>query len=282
MLKTYCRMVKIEHSIFALPFALIGLFLAARGWPGWDRLLLVGLAMVAIRSFAMGVNRLLDRRIDARNPRTRNRPLVTGEMSVAQAWSLTLAMGIVFVLSCAGLNQTCLLLSPLALIWSGLYSYSKKLTWLCHFWLGSVLGLAPVGGWLAYEPRLALPAVMFFFGVLFWVAGFDILYSCQDRDFDRSLGLKSAPACLDLPGSLHLSTLSHLLASLFFLLAGWTASLGGVYFVIWFLVSALLLFEHRLVSADDMSRVNLAFFTLNGVIALVLCLGVLADLFLMY
>lgn len=280
MLKTFCRMVKIEHSVFALPFALIGLFLAAGGWPGWYKLFLVVLAMVAIRSFAMGMNRILDRGIDARNQRTRDRPLVTGEISAAGAWGLTLCLGAIFLLACAGLNQTCLLLAPLALIWAGLYSYSKRFTWLCHYWLGSVLGLAPVGGWLAFEPKLTLPALLFFFGVLFWVAGFDILYSCQDQEFDRSQGLKSAPACLGLAHSLRLSTVSHLLASLFFLLAGWAASLGALYFVLWFLVCALLLFEHRLVSVDDMSRVNLAFFTINGVVAVVLCLGVLTDLLL--
>ena len=277
--RIFFRMVKIEHSIFALPFALVGVFLAADGRPGWVTLMFLILAMVAVRSFAMAVNRLVDRDIDAKNPRTSNRPLVTGEMRPSQAWILTLSTGLIFVLSCAALNQTCLLLSPLALLWSGLYSYSKRFTWLCHFWLGSVLGLAPLGGWLAHEPRVSMPAVLFFFGVLFWVAGFDILYACQDTDFDRSQGLRSIPAVFGVPSALQLSFFSHGNAALFFLLAGWSASLGAVYFLVWLGVSGVLLFEHRLVTADDLSRIDLAFFTLNGLIAVLLCVGVLGDLF---
>lgn len=275
----FFRMVKIEHSVFALPFALAGLFLAAKGWPGWWTLVFLILAMVAVRSFAMAMNRILDRDIDARNPRTRDRPLVSGSMSLPQAWILTLTTALIFVLSCAALNQTCLLLSPLALLWSGLYSLSKRFTWLCHFWLGSVLGLAPLGGWLAFEPVLTVPAVILFFGVLFWVAGFDILYACQDADFDRGQGLHSLPADFGISGALHLAFFSHVNAALFFGLAGWSASLGWVYALVWLAVSGVLLVEHRLVSADDLSRITLAFFTMNGVIAVLLCAGVLGDLF---
>lgn len=277
--RIFFRMVKIEHSVFALPFALAGLFLAAGGWPGWWTLVFLILAMVAVRSFAMAMNRILDRNIDARNPRTRDRPLVSGSMSLPQAWILTLITALIFVLSCAALNQTCLLLSPLALLWSGLYSLSKRFTWLCHFWLGSVLGLAPLGGWLAFEPVLTVPAVILFCGVLFWVAGFDILYACQDADFDRRQGLHSLPADFGIPSALHLAFFSHVNAALFFGLAGWSASLGWVYALVWLVVSGVLLVEHRLVSADDLSRITLAFFTMNGVIAVLLCAGVLGDLF---
>ncbi len=278
--RIFFRMVKIEHSVFALPFALVGLFLSAEGWPGGSVLVFLILAMVAVRSFAMAMNRILDRNIDAKNPRTRDRPLVSGSMSLTQAWILTLITALVFILSCAALNQTCLLLSPLALLWSGLYSFSKRFTWLCHFWLGSVLGLAPLGGWLAYEPTLALPAVLLFFGVLFWVAGFDIFYACQDTDFDRRQGLHSLPADFGIPSALQLAFFSHMNAVLFFGLAGWAASLGLIYALVWLAVSGVLLAEHRLVSAEDLSRINLAFFTMNGVIAVLLCAGALGDLFI--
>ena len=275
----FARLVKIEHSIFALPFAYIGLFLAADGWPGWRPFVFLSLAMVAVRSFAMAVNRLADIKYDRQNPRTLDRPLVTGEISRSKAWTMTLIAAVVFVFSCAGLNTLCLYLSPIALLWSGLYSYSKRVTWLCHFWLGSVLGLAPVGGWLAYSPVFTLPAVLFFLGVTFWVAGFDILYACQDVSFDRQMGLKSMPVRFGIHEALLLSTFSHVNASLFFLLAGWTAGLGWIYGLVWLAITIVLLWEHTLVAADDLERLDLAFFTVNGVIAVILCLGVLADIF---
>jgi len=274
----FLRMVKIEHSIFALPFAYIGLFLAAGGWPGWQPFLLLSLAMVAVRTWAMAVNRLADLSFDRKNPRTQTRPLVSGELSTGPAWSLCALTAIVFVLACAGLNTLCLILSPVALAWSGLYSLSKRFTWLAHFWLGSVLGLAPLGGWLAVEPAFTLPAVLFFLGVLFWVAGFDILYACQDVDFDRLHGLHSVPARFGLVSALHLSTFSHVNASLFYLLAGRAGGLGSVYLLFWLLVSSLLIWEHKLVGPEDLSRVNTAFFTFNGAIAVLLFVGVLADL----
>lgn len=275
----FARLVKIEHSIFALPFAYIGLFLAASGWPGWGPFIFLSVAMVAVRSFAMAVNRLADVQYDVKNPRTQDRPLVTGEISSSKAWMMTLAAAGIFVLACAGLNTLCLYLSPLALVWSALYSYSKRVTWLSHFWLGSVLGLAPLGGWLAYSPVFTLPAVLFFLGVTFWVAGFDILYACQDVRFDRETGLRSMPVRFGIHEALLLSTFSHVNASLFFLLAGWAAGLSWIYILVWLAVSIVLLWEHTLVAADDLDRVNLAFFTLNGIIAVVLCAGVLADIF---
>jgi len=236
---------------------------------------------VRSRSWSMSVNRIVDYKFDRLNPRTRNRPLVTGETSLFQAAILSGLMALVFILSCAGLNELCLTLSPVALFWSGLYSWSKRVTWLSHFWLGSVLGLAPLGGWLAFEPVFTLPAVTFFLGVLFWVAGFDILYSCQDRQFDHMAGLHSIPADFGLESALVVSTFSHIQASLFFLLAGWAASLGWIYFLVWFLVSVMLIWEHRLVSPKDFSRINLAFFTINGFISIILFLSVLFDLLIL-
>lgn len=273
-----CRMVKIEHSVFALPFAYIGAFLAARGWPGIGNMLVLTAAMVAIRSFAMAFNRLADLDIDRKNPRTQDRPLVTGELTRGFTIAFLVGTAAVFVFMCALMNPLCLALSPVAIVWSGFYSYCKRFTQWCHFVLGSVLGLAPVAGWLCVDPVLTLPAVLFFFGVLFWVAGFDLLYACQDRLFDREHGLYSIPARLGMKAALGISTLSHFVTSMFFLLAGWAAGMGGLYFLTASAVGVVLLWEHRLISAEDMSRVNLAFFTLNGIISVALFFGVLLDL----
>ncbi|MFP4213412.1 MAG: UbiA-like polyprenyltransferase [Desulfohalobiaceae bacterium] len=276
-LKVFARMVKLEHSVFALPFALIGFFLAASGHMAWAKLVLLVIAMVAIRTWAMAMNRILDRDLDAQNPRTQDRPLVTGEISLRQAWILSLATALVFVLACLGLNLLCFVLAWPVLLWSALYSLSKRLTWLAHFWLGSVLGLAPVAGWLAYEPVFTLPAVLFGLGVLFWVAGFDILYSCQDMEVDQKLGLGSAPVRLGLQQALFLSALCHVNTVLFFLLAGWASGLGWLYFSVWLIISIILLWEHGLVSPGDLSRLNTAFFSLNGLVAVLLFLGVILD-----
>lgn len=274
------RMVKIEHSIFALPFAYIGVFAAAQGWPGWRVFTLLTVAMVCVRSFAMGVNRLTDLKFDRLNPRTQDRPLVTGEIRPMEAGLFCLLTAIIFIAACAGLNPLCLALAPLALAWSAFYSLTKRFTWLCHFVLGSVLGLAPVAGWIAYDPVITLPAVLFLCGVTFWVAGFDILYACQDVTFDKENGLHSIPARFSVPTALTLSSFTHVNTTLFFLLAGWAAGLGWMYLLFWAVVSAVLVWEHRLIAPNDLSRINLAFFTLNGCIAIVLFAGVLADLFL--
>ncbi|MBG0778097.1 MAG: UbiA family prenyltransferase [Desulfovibrionaceae bacterium] len=290
-LRDLLRMVKIEHSVFALPFAYAGAFLAAdsRGlaWPGWRAFLLLTLAMVAVRSFAMGFNRVADRAIDTANPRTQNRELVTGAISVGAARAFVAGCGAVFVLACAALNATCLALSPVALALCAVYSYTKRFTRLCHFVLGAVLGLAPLAGWLAVAPDIAgaagaqalLPALLLFCGVLFWVAGFDILYACQDVDFDRSRGLHSLPARTSLETALALSTMSHAVAAIFFLLAGASAALAWPYYAVWAAVSAVLLWEHRIIGPEDMSRVNVAFFTMNGVISVALFGGVLLALY---
>ncbi len=271
------RMVKIEHSIFALPFAYLGMIWAAGGWPGWKIFLTLTLAMVAVRSFAMAVNRLADLPIDSRNPRTLTRPLVTGEVGVLETRVFIAASAFVFIAACALLNPLCLALSPLALLWSALYSFTKRFTRLCHFFLGSVLGLAPLAGWLAVSPVVEPAPVLLGLGVTFWVGGFDILYACQDVDFDRAENLHSLPAANGVPTALALSTFSHAVTALFFLLAGWAAGAGLIYAGVCLVVAAILQFEHRLISPDDMSRVNLAFFTMNGFVAVFLFAGAVLD-----
>lgn len=271
------RMVKIEHSIFALPFAYLGMLWAADGWPGWKIFLALTVAMVAVRSFAMAVNRLADLPIDSKNPRTLTRPLVTGELKVSETLVFIAVSALVFVGACWQLNALCLALSPLALVWSALYSFTKRFTFLCHFFLGTVLGLAPLAGWLAVSPEIALAPVLLGLGVTFWVAGFDILYACQDAEFDQVEGLHSLPADKGVPIALALSTFSHVTTALLFLLAGWSAGAGLVYAGFCLVVAVILLFEHRLISADDLSRVNLAFFTLNGFVAVFLFAGAVID-----
>jgi len=280
MIAALARLVKIEHSVFALPFAYIGLFVAAKGWPGWRAFLLLTVAMVAMRSFAMAVNRLADLRFDRINPRTSQRELVTGEVSVKQAWVFAAGCAAVFALACWGLNSLCLLLSPIALAWGAFYSLTKRFTWLCHFVLGSVLGLAPVAGWLAVRPEFALPAILFGCGVTCWTAGFDVLYACQDVDFDREQGLVSMPVRFGVGTALALAAFAHADAALFYLLAGYAAGLSWVYYIFWAACSAVLLVEHRLISENDLSRVNVAFFTLNGIVAALLGVGTLLAVFL--
>ena len=274
-----CRMVKIEHSVFALPFAYTGAFLAAGGWPGWKPFLLLTVAMVAIRSFAMGFNRLADLSFDRVNPRTKQRPLVTGELSRSFTALFLIACVAIFVGACYLLNPLCLKLSPVAVVLSAYYSLTKRYSWRCHYWLGSVLGLSPLAGWISVSPAITLPAVIFSLGVLFWVAGFDIMYSCQDVEFDRRLELHSTPVHFGLPTALTLSTFCHVVAALLFLLGGWAAGLGWIYAGFAAFVGIVLLLEHQVISPDDLTDINTAFFTMNGAVSVLLFVGVLADLF---
>lgn len=279
-LAVFARMVKIEHSVFALPFAYTGMVWAADGWPGLRPFLLVTVAMVAVRSFAMAFNRLADLDIDRRNPRTQNRPLVTGEMSVRAAWGLTAVAAVVFVLACAGMNPLALKLSPVALGIAAGYSLLKRFTWLCHFVLGMTLGLAPLGGWMAVIPEISPTGVLLALGVTFWVAGFDILYALQDEEFDRGQGLHSLPAKFGVPTSLTLSSFCHVNTAVFFLVAGWSAGAGWVYFAAMAVIGLILVAEHLLIKPHDISRVNMAFFTLNGLISLAVLVAVILDLWL--
>ena len=274
----YGRMVKFEHSVFALPFAYVGFFLATAGSMRWSGFILLTVAMVSVRTWAMGMNRILDRDLDAANPRTKDRPLIMGEISLNQAWALTLLAAAIFVLACLGLNLLCFYLAWPVLLWSALYSLSKRFTWLAHFWLGSVLGLAPLAGWLAIDPVFTITGVLLALGVMFWVAGFDIIYACQDIETDRSLGLHSAPGRLGAEPALLLAACCHVNAAIFFLLAGWAYGLGWLYYIFWLTICAVLIWEHKLVSAADLSRIETAFFKLNAAVAVLLLLGVLTAL----
>ena len=274
-----CRMVKIEHSIFALPYAWAGAVLAARGLPPLHNLLFLTLAMVAVRSFAMAFNRLADLPFDSKNPRTQQRPLVTGKISVGQTKMFCLFMALLFVLCCACLNSLCLWLAPLALVISAVYSLTKRFTPLCHYWLGATLGLAPIAGWISVNPvSMDLSPILLMLAVLFWVGAFDIYYSFQDMDIDPSQGLHSVPADFGANTALAIAGFSHIMTSIFLVLVGIEARLSCVWFLVCVAIAVLLFWEHRLMKPQDLRNVNMAFFTLNGIVSPVMLIGIVLGL----
>jgi 4-hydroxybenzoate polyprenyltransferase len=259
------RMIRFSHSIFALPFALTSAALAIEAGPlPWRKLLWILLAMVGARSAAMGFNRLADQAIDAKNPRTAARELPAGRLRRAEVWAFVIVSAGALVLAAAMLNPLCFALSPAALATVFAYSYTKRFTPLSHVVLGLSLGIAPVGAWLAIRGAFAWPPIVLSLAVLLWVAGFDVIYACQDVEFDRREGLHSLPARLGVPRALLLARLMHaaavaLMAALFALAPLHPLYLGGVA-----LVALLLAHEHSLVRPDDLSKVDAAFFTANA------------------
>jgi 4-hydroxybenzoate polyprenyltransferase len=274
------EMIKWEHSVFALPFALCGAMLAARGIPRAWTLAWIIVAMVAARSAAMAFNRLADATLDAANPRTRTRALPTGTLSRQFVAGFVVVSCGLFVLAAAQLNRLALDLSPVALAVVLLYSFTKRFTRLSHLVLGIALGIAPAAAWIAVRGALDPRILILTAAVTFWVAGFDVLYSCQDYDFDRASGLHSLPRFVGIPRALLLARLLHaamvaLLVALVLVFGLGKLALAGVV-----VVTVLIGYEHSLVSSDDLSRLNAAFFTMNGVISVVFFLFVAADLLL--
>lgn len=258
------RMIKFSHSVFALPFALTSAALAIEGPPPWGKLLWILVAMVGARSAAMGFNRLADHALDARNPRTASRELPAGRLGRAEVWAFVVLSAGLLVLAAAMLNPLCFALSPLALAIVFGYSYTKRFTALSHVFLGLALAMAPVGAWLAIRGAFAPPPIALGLAVLLWVAGFDVIYSCQDLEFDRREGLYSLPARLGVARALLLARGMHLLAvalmaSLYALVRLHPVYLGGVA-----VVGLLLAYEHSLVRPSDLSRIDAAFFTTNA------------------
>ncbi len=273
-------MIKWEHSIFALPFALCGAMLAASGLPSAHQLLWIVVAMLAARSAAMAFNRLADVAIDAANPRTRTRALPAGDLSPAFVATFVIFSCAIFVLAAAQLNRLTLWLSPVALAILLLYSYTKRFTRWSHLVLGFALGIAPAAAWIAVRGSLDPRILLLTAAVTFWVAGFDILYACQDCQFDRDAGLHSIPRHLGIPRALWIARAFHLIMLLLLiaLLPAFALSKFALAGVI--AVALLLLYEHSLVKPDDLSKLNAAFFTMNGVISVVFALFVAADLLL--
>ena len=264
----YGRMIRFSHSVFALPFALSSAVLAAGEGISWRQVAWILVAMVGARSAAMGFNRLADQAIDARNPRTAGRELPRGAISRAEVWVFVAASAATLVVASAMLNPLCLALSPLALLIVFGYSYTKRFTALSHVLLGLALGVAPVGAWLAIRGRFEPAPVVLGLAVLFWVAGFDTIYACQDEAFDRAEGLHSLPARLGAARALVLARLFHAVAVTLLAAVYTLAPLHPVYLAGVAALAGLLAYEHSLVRADDLSRIDAAFFTVNGWISL--------------
>jgi 4-hydroxybenzoate polyprenyltransferase len=277
-LRVTLEMIKWEHSVFALPFALCAAMLAAKGIPTLHQLLWIIVAMVAARSAAMSFNRLADVSIDAANPRTRTRALPAGALSSGFVRNFVFVASAVFVVAAWQLNRLAFLLSPVALAILLLYSYTKRWTRWSHLVLGFALGVAPAAAWIAVRGWLDPRILLLTAAVTFWVAGFDVLYACQDQEFDRQAGLHSIPRYCGIGKSLWISRLFHLV--MLFLLAAlvWVFGLGRFAALGVISVFLLLAYEHSLVSKDDLSKLNAAFFTMNGIIAVVFFIFIALDL----
>jgi 4-hydroxybenzoate polyprenyltransferase len=272
------EMIKWEHSVFALPFALTGAMLAAHGWPSWSKIGWIILCMISARSAAMAFNRWADADLDAANPRTRMRAIPAGLLTRNFAAGFTVVMSALFLFGAWRLNRLTLILSPVILAVLFLYSYTKRFTRWSHLFLGLALGLAPTGAWIAIRGSLDPRILVLTAAVLFWVAGFDVLYACQDEAHDRATGLFSIPATLGLAPAFWIARAMHLLMLGLLVWLAVLFHLGPIAAVGIVAVAALLLWEHALVSPRDLSRLNAAFFTMNGVIAVIFFLFVAADL----
>ncbi len=301
-LKILLELVKFEHSIFALPYAYIGAlygaasleplvaesypvqyfpanqFVTLEGWPTWASILWITVAMVGARAFAFVVNRAVDKEIDARNPRTADRAVPAGLIKAWELWLFAAVMLVAFLFAVWQLHPIARMLWPIVLAAFIIYPYTKRFTWACHYWLGLCLGLAPIGAWTAVTgDPLAAPAYVIGLAVMFWTAGFDIIYATQDIECDRRDGVHSAPADLGIARGLQMTRILHALAIMLLLAFGWMVDAGWSWYAGSIIAAILLAYENAIVSADDLSRVNAAFFTVNGFIAIVVFIGAVTD-----
>jgi len=264
------EMIKFEHTIFALPFAYLGAFLAAGGPPDpWTSLWIL-VAMVGARTAAMGFNRIVDIPFDSKNPRTKERALPKGTIKARDAWIMVIVASGIYVLSAYELNRLAFLLSPVFLAIVLSYSYTKRFTSMCHIFLGLALSLSPTAGWIAVKGSIEFLPLILSTGVLFWVAGFDVLYGCLDYDFDRKQGLHSIPARWGIKKAFWISGLFHLMAFIAFISVGFQAHLNWIYYSGLLATFALLVMQRLVVNPEDLSRMNMAFFTFNGAISIIL------------
>lgn len=277
-LRIILEMIKFEHTVFALPFAVMSAFIAAGGLPSLAKLGWILVAMVGARSCAMAFNRLADAEFDSMNPRTATRAIPAGLITKSAVWIFTIVSAGLLVLAAWQLNPLAFALSPVALAVVMGYSYTKRFTAFSHFWLGLSLSISPVGAWIAIQGSFALPPIILCFVVLLWTAGFDIIYACQDVNFDRKHGLRSIPAKLGIRWALWLSSALHVVAVLLLLSIPRLVALGTFYYIGVGIVVLIFIYEHAIVKPTDLSRVNLAFFTLNGMISLVLMALSIADI----
>jgi 4-hydroxybenzoate polyprenyltransferase len=290
--RNYLSLIKFSHTLFALPFALIGFFLGIYGThvihegypPGTPvfivRFFLVLICMVTARSAAMAFNRYLDRHFDARNPRTAIREIPRGLIAPHSALRFVIICCVLFILTCWFINPLCFFLSPIALFVILFYSYTKRFTALCHLVLGIGLSLAPIGAFLAVTGRFEMLPLLFSGAVICWVSGFDIIYAMQDVDFDKSENLYSIPMAFGKIQALQISSILHVLSAIFVIMAGMTGGFGAWYWAGTILFSGMLIYQHMIVKPNDLSRVNLAFMTANGIASVVFALFVITDIFI--
>ncbi len=274
----YLRMIKIEHSVFALPFAFAAAMLAAGGIPEIRKIFWITLAMVSARASAFGFNRIIDRKIDALNPRTSNREIPSGKIKLWEAILFTTVCLVIFIFSAWMLNPLCFKLSPIAVLVLFIYSYTKRFTWACHFFLGLALALAPLGAWIAIKGNFHWEILPMALAVVFWLAGFDILYALWDVEFDKKYGIYSIPKVFGIKKAIYFSRVFHSISFSFLLIIGWLFKLNIIYWIGMTIIALLFVKEHSLVKAHDLSKLNIAFFNMNGYISVTFFLFVALSL----
>lgn len=276
-IKIFLEMIKFEHTVFALPFAYIAAFLAEEKLVIDQNLLWITLAMVGGRTTAMALNRIIDRRIDAQNPRTKNRALPAGLIKVTEAWRYTVVFTMLFFLSAYNLSDMAFKISPLCLLAFIFYSYTKRFTWLSHFFLGLTIGMAPLAAWIGISNGLSAGVVALGLGVAFWVAGFDIIYACDDVVCDRAGGLFSIPARFGIRKALRISAIAHGISILLFVATGLIIGLGISYWAGLSVAAVLMYKQHELVATGNLSQINVAFYKINCILSIVMFVAVILD-----
>lgn len=280
--RIFLEMIKFEHTIFALPFAFMGAVIGSvsmtGSFPTWAAIGWITLAMIGARSAAMGLNRVIDRTIDKKNPRTAERAIPAGLLSSLEVYLFIAVSFVLLFVATSNLEPLSMKLLPIAVFFLVIYSYTKRFTWACHLILGLTIGLAPLGGWVAVTGSIDWTALVFYLTVAFWIAGFDIIYACQDFEFDRKQGLYSIPSRFGLNKALHIAKWMHLLTAIGLVSLIFITPLNWIYFIGAIIAVGILLYEHLLVKADDLSKVNVAFFTMNGVLSILIFVFTIIDL----
>ncbi len=275
----FLNLIDFQHTIFGLPFAYLGAFMAMPGFPGWVKLLWITAAMVSARTAALCMNRAIDVRFDSRNPRTASWSLPAGEFTLKSVWIVAILSILLMAFSAWQLNELCLKLSPLAVLVLWGYSYTKRFTWWCHLLLGLAIGIGPVGSWIAVTGQWAWEPVLLTFAIGFWIGGFDTMYACQDIEFDRQEGLYSIPARFGAEGALRFARVFHTLTIIFFTAAGLVIGMGWPYYIGVALAAGILFYEHTLITAENLAMVNFAAFKVNRYVSLAMFAMALIAIF---
>lgn len=276
-IRTYLSFVKFEHAVFALPFALTSAWVCAGGVPPLRLLFWIVVAVIAARSAAMGFNRIVDFEFDKLNPRTKNRELPTGKLTLTQAWVFVIVSAAIFVFAAYKLNWLAFWLSFPTLAWLFGYSYTKRFTDWSHLWLGSALGIAPLGAWIALKGTIELPPILLMVAVTCWVAGFDIVYATLDEDFDRRIGLHSLVVRYGSKKALRVSRFLHAVFLLMLAAFGWVSSLGKTFWLAWLFIVGFIAYEHSIAEPGNPQKVNTAFFTVNGIVSILIFIATVLD-----